>query len=50
MRTLDFVCRGGGMPRPHEFYTQKQSGVSLPCVGGGGCPQGQSEGVYGWSS
>ena len=23
---------------------------SLPCVGGGGCPLGQTEGVYGWIS
>ena len=26
--------RGGGMPRPHEFHTQKQSGVSLPACRG----------------
>ena len=25
----------------------RPSELSLPCVGGGGCPSGQSEGVYG---
>ena len=39
--------RGGGMPRPHEFRKNFRRGVCLPCVGGGGCPLGQTEGVYG---
>ena len=32
-RTPDFVCRGGGMPRPLEFYTQKQMWPCLPLRG-----------------
>ena len=41
------LCRGVGMPRPHEFYTPNRRGISLPCVGGGGTPLGVTEGVYG---
>ena len=28
-RTFDFACRGGGMPHPHEFHTQKWQGERL---------------------
>ena len=45
--TIVLGFRGGGMPRPPEFHTQKQRSVSLPCVGGGGSALADSEGVYG---
>ena len=42
-------CRlaGGACRRPLEFHTQKQRSAASRRAGGGGCPQGQSEGVYG---
>ena len=27
------LCRGGGMPRPYEFHTQKQRSERLPLEG-----------------
>ena len=34
-------------PDALEFHTQKQGSAASRRAGGGGCPQGQSEGVYG---
>ena len=38
---------GRGVPRCARISYAETAERCLPCVGGGGCPQGQSEGVYG---
>ena len=38
------LCRGVGMPRPHEFYTPNRRGISLPCVGV--VPRAANENLY----
>ena len=38
---------GRGVPRCARISYAETAERCLPCAGGGGCPQGQSEGVYG---
>ena len=43
----DFVCRGGGMPRPLEFYTQKPAGRKIAFPWGKVAAKRPDEGRWG---